>query len=385
MGLAELTDISRFYGSNADYVLAGGGNTSFKDGETLYIKGSGTSLGAIEPEGFVKMDRGRLALIWKRRYSENADEREAAVLADMMAARRAGEENKRPSVETLLHDILPFAYVVHTHPSLVNGLTCSKSGEEAAAGLFGDDAIWIPSVNPGYILSALVKTALDTYRSRTGKTAAIIFLQNHGIFAGADSADGIKAIYERIMGLLEKSIKEKPDFSNRVTGYRNSAEVAMLLQQASPARNIAVFERNNEFARLVQDASSFYPVSSALTPDHIVYSGSDPLFLSAEDISSAGRLEAAWKGHVEKTGRAPKISGVRGLGVFGIGATEKAARLSLELFTDTARVSKYALSFGGVLFMTRDKIDFINNWEVEQYRSKVEAGKQREVLSKPGF
>jgi rhamnose utilization protein RhaD (predicted bifunctional aldolase and dehydrogenase) len=173
MGLAELTDISRFYGSNTDYVIAGGGNTSFKDGETLYIKGSGTSLSTIEPEGFVKMDRGKLALIWKRRYSENTGEREAAVLADMMAARRAGED-KRPSVETLLHDLLPFAYVIHTHPSLINGLTCSKHGPEKAAELFGDEAVWIPSCNPGYILSALVKDTLDEHRSRTGKTAAKI-------------------------------------------------------------------------------------------------------------------------------------------------------------------------------------------------------------------
>jgi rhamnose utilization protein RhaD (predicted bifunctional aldolase and dehydrogenase) len=376
MSLAELTDISRFYGSNTDYVIAGGGNTSFKDGETLYIKGSGTSLGAIEPDGFVKMDRSKLALIWKRRYSENMGEREAAVLADMMAARRAGEENKRPSVETLLHDILPFAYVVHTHPSLVNGLTCSKNGPEKAAVFFGEEAVWIPSCNPGYILSALVKNSLDEHRSRTGKTAAIIFLQNHGVFAGADSVDDIKAIYERVMGALEKNIREKPDFSNKVTEYSNSAETAALLQRCAGGDSVAVFERNNEFARLVQDASSFYPVSSALTPDHIVYSGSDPLFIGDEDISSAGKLEAAWKGHVEKTGRIPKIAAVRGLGVFGIGATEKAARLSLSLFTDTAKVSRYAGSFGGVLFMTRDKIDFINNWEVEQYRANVEASKK---------
>jgi rhamnose utilization protein RhaD (predicted bifunctional aldolase and dehydrogenase) len=371
MGLAELTEISRFYGSDTGYVIAGGGNTSFKDGETLYIKGSGTSLSTIEPEDFVKMDRGKLALVWEKHYSEDPDEREQAVLADMMAARRPGEESKRPSVETLLHDILPFEYVVHTHPSLANGLCCSKNGEAKAAEFFGDDAIWIPSCNPGYVLSTLVKTSLDAYRSRMGKDAAFIFLRNHGIFAGADSTDGIKAIYGRIMGVLEKHIKEKPDFSGKAAEYANSAEIAALLARLAGGNSVAVFERNNEFVRLVEDASSFYPVSSALTPDHIVYSGSDPLFIGAADLSSASGPETLWKEHLEKTGRVPKIAAVQGLGVFGIGNSEKAARLALSLFTDTARVSKYADSFGGVLFMTRDKIDFINNWEVERYRSKI--------------
>ncbi|MDR1411304.1 MAG: class II aldolase/adducin family protein [Spirochaetaceae bacterium] len=371
MGLAELTEISRFYGSASGYVIAGGGNTSFKDQETLYIKGSGTSLAAIEAGGFVRMDRKKLALIWEKQYGDNADEREQAVLADLMAARSPGEENKRPSVETLLHDLLPFAYVVHTHPSLVNGLCCSKDGEAKASELFGGEAVWIPSCNPGYVLSSLVKTALGAYRSRTGKNAAIILLQNHGVFAGADSTDDIKAVYGRIMGALEKYIKERPDFSNKAEEYGNSREIAEQLARLADKGSVAVFERNNGFARLVEDASSFYPVSSALTPDHIVYSGSDPLFINAEDLSPAPRLEALWKGHLEKTGRAPKIAAVQGLGVFGIGDSEKTARLALSLFADTATVSVYARPFGGALFMDRDKIDFINNWEVEQYRAKV--------------
>jgi rhamnose utilization protein RhaD (predicted bifunctional aldolase and dehydrogenase) len=293
-----------------------------------------------------------------------------------MAARRPGEENKRPSVETLLHDILPFGYVVHTHPSLVNGLCCSRDGEAKAAELFGGDAVWIPSCNPGYVLCSLVKTAIGAYRSRTGKDAAVILLQNHGVFVGADSIGGIKAVYGRIMGALEKNVKERPDFSGEAAEYGNSREISALLARLAGRDSVTVFERNNEFARLTRDASSFYPVSSALTPDHIVYSGSDPLFVNAEDLSPESRLEALWKARLEKTGRAPKIAAVQGLGVFGIGASEKAARLSLSLFTDTATVSRYALSFGGVLFMDRDKIDFINNWEVEQYRAKVEASKK---------
>lgn len=125
---------------------------------------------------------------------------------------------------------------------------------------------------------------------------------------------------------------------------------------------------SNEVASLVQDRESFAKAASAFTPDHIVYSGSDPLFVT--DTQEAG-FASAWEDHVQKTGRNPKVVAVQGLGVFSAAATEKAAGLALELFKDTIKVAVYSESFGGPLFMTRDKIDFINNWEVERFRSAV--------------
>jgi rhamnose utilization protein RhaD (predicted bifunctional aldolase and dehydrogenase) len=116
----------------------------------------------------------------------------------------------------------------------------------------------------------------------------------------------------------------------------------------------------------VRDRASFEPVSSAYTPDHIVYAGSDPLFVeNGEDIASA------WKAHVEKNGRPPKITAVQGLGVFGIGVSLSLAELALELFADTMKVAAYAEAFGGPNFMTEEKIAFINNWEAERYRQKL--------------
>jgi rhamnose utilization protein RhaD (predicted bifunctional aldolase and dehydrogenase) len=73
MGLNIIAEISHKYGSDDRYVLAGGGNTSFKNEENLYIKGSGTSLATITPNGFVKMSRSKLGDIWNKTYSKNKD------------------------------------------------------------------------------------------------------------------------------------------------------------------------------------------------------------------------------------------------------------------------------------------------------------------------
>jgi len=378
--MEKLVDISRYYGKNSDYVIAGGGNTSFKDAETLYVKGSGTALADASPETFVRMDRKALAKMWEKSYPRESAEREKVVLSDLLAARMPGEGQKRPSVETMLHDLLPYDYVVHTHPALVNGLTCSQQGESAMKELFGEEAIWIPSTNPGYVLSLTVKKALEEYmRAKHGKAVSIIFLQNHGVFAGSDSTEGIKAIYRDIVKKIEAKIKRRPDFSAE-TSAAPAAYTAVL---AKLSGGHVAFLCNNEISRLVKDRASFHPVSSAFSPDHIVYAGSDPLFYenggaSPGSTASPGSasldeaaLQKAWKSHTEKTGLQPKIVAVRNVGIFGLGSTEKATGLAIELFTDAIKVAVYSASFGGPLFMSREQIDFINGWEVEAFRSKV--------------
>ena len=375
MSIEKLVDISRHYGKNPDYVLGGGGNTSWKNGETLIVKGSGLPLSDVDSGSFVKMDRNALARIWEREYPVSGAEREPAVLADMMAARKPGEEAKRPSVETLLHEIMPFEFVVHLHPTLVNGLTCSQEGEAAAVEIFRGEAVWIPSINPGYVLSKNVKTALDKYSVMRNRKANIIFLQNHGVFVGGDSIDGIKKTYDDIMQAIGSRIKRRPDFSGEEFSSGEtqinthiSGIIGLLAELTGGA---ASFMRSAEIAALVKDRASFYPVSSAFTPDHIVYAGSDPLF--AESALQEAALQEAWKNHAEKTKKNPKIVAVQGLGVFGAAATEKAAALALDLFKDAVKVAAYTESFGGPLFMTRDKIDFINSWEVERFRASVSA------------
>ncbi|MCL1815227.1 MAG: class II aldolase/adducin family protein [Treponema sp.] len=357
VSLEQLAAVSQFFGSDPDYVIAGGGNTSFKDKETLWIKGSGVSLGKIEPADFVAMDRAKLAVLWNHSgTAHDTAEREKAVLEGLMAARRPGEEEKRPSVETLLHDLLPFAFVVHTHPALINGLTCSREADTAARSLFGDDVIWIPISDPGFSLADAVKKTIAGRRP-----PSFFFLQNHGVFVGADTTEEIKSIYRQVISSIAGQIKRQPDLGGESSNGPEEAEA--LFKELSGG--MVCFSRNNEIAGLVKNRAAFIPAASAFTPDHIVYAGSDPLFIEkGEDIKEA------WVAHEKKIGRPPKIAALQGTGIFGLGQSEKAAALALELFNDAVKVAVYAESFGGHRFMTEEKITFINNWEAEQYRLK---------------
>ena len=93
--LESLVEFSNRYGSDTSFVLAGGGNTSYKTADKLWVKGSGTALSTISEEGFVRMNRELLSNIWNVEYSSDPDKREAEVLSALMNAKEEGEENKR--------------------------------------------------------------------------------------------------------------------------------------------------------------------------------------------------------------------------------------------------------------------------------------------------
>lgn len=376
MGVKELIEISRNYGKNPDYVLANGGNTSWKDEGSLYVKASGVALGDIDESGFVKMDRTKLNAIWNKSYPDDPDEREEEALADLMAA-RAADENKRPSVEALLHALFPQAYVVHLHPALVNGMTCGRNGRQAAEKLFGTRSVWVPVVNPGYILAKTVKEIIDEYTASGNAFPEIVFLQNHGVFAAADTAEGIERIYRDIMSSLDRYVSERPDLSLLPAGEIDRQEIDRwkTAVKAVLEKDECEFLVNREISRLVESAEAFTPLSSSYTPDHIVYYGHKPLFVRRGDAGAGPeeQIRAALKEYKkEYPDNPPRIIAAEGLGVFAAGGSAKRVQLMLDLFNDAVKISVYTHSFGGPFFMPKDKIDFILNWEVEKYRSSMQ-------------
>ena len=185
MDLSTLVKMSNTYGSNPAYVLAGGGNTSVKNDTTLYVKGSGTQLATIKAEEFVEMSRARLNEIMKTEYPGNDTEREAAYLADVMAAVTDADKTKRPSVEALLHNLFAYTYVLHVHPTLVNGLTCGKGASALSRQLLGNEVLWIDICKPGYTLARICYEKMNAYKEEFGKDVQVLLLQNHGIFVAA--------------------------------------------------------------------------------------------------------------------------------------------------------------------------------------------------------
>jgi len=351
--LKLLEAMSNRYGADANYVLAGGGNTSYKTADTLYVKGSGTSLATIKAEDFVRLERAKLSAMWEKTYSAVEAERESQVLADMMAARVEGE-TRRPSVETLLHNLFPQTFVLHVHPALVNGMTCGQNGSAIAAELF-PSSVWVDACRPGYILAALCREKLDAYRAANGRDADLLFLQNHGVFFAADSVEEIDALATKVMTTLAA-------YAEKMTAARR----AFLCDTLSEVAGVA-------FATFLDGdgVAAFDPSFNSPTPDHIVYCKANYLSI-ASDASKAALIDAV-QAFTEVNGYAPRVVVVKGEGAVILGADEKQLQTVKSVFLDQVKVYHASRAFGGYFGMSDDLVDFIVNWEVESYRAKVSA------------
>ena len=349
--LDTITSLSHEFGA-PEYVKAGGGNTSCKTADTLWIKPSGTTLAALTPEKFVAMDRATLAKLYAAEAPAEPAAREELV-KDMMAAAVKPETPGRASVEAPLHDSLAARFVVHTHPAAVNGLTCAVGGRAAMARLF-PDALWVPYTDPGYTLCMAVRKAILAYRAEHGREPVLIFLENHGVFVSGDTEEDIRAAYGRVMGALSAAYAE--------AGITQDVAVG-----ASPSESDVAAWRNVLAEGLGADGAAvavsgrFCASRGPISPDHIVYSKSYPF----EGVLTAENLRA----FQDVRGYAPRVIVLDGA-VLGVGATEKVASLALELALDGARVQRLTRTFGGIQYLDDRSRGFIENWEVESYRSK---------------
>ena len=370
--LTTLCSFSHKYGSDPEFVLAGGGNTSCKDEHHLYIKGSGTALATIAPEGFVKMDRKTLDAMLTKTYSSDEATREAEVLADLMAAKAPGEEAKRPSVETLLHNLFKQKFVLHVHPAKVNGITCSVHGEGLVKAYF-PDAVWVESTRPGYTLAMCCKDKLDAHKAATGKDADVLFLQNHGIFFAADSAEALDKLVSEIMHIINVIanpvvLSEVEYDADKVTAV---APVLRMVWGEGKAC-VVKFTANKAVMEFAQSKEAFAPLMESFTPDHIVYCKAHPLFIENGDVDT---VKAALSEYVAKYGIKPRVVFIKALGMFAIAENAKTANTVTEVWLDAVKIAALAeKNYDGVNPMTPELIDFIVNWEVESYRSKVAAG-----------
>ncbi|MCW0484854.1 SDR family NAD(P)-dependent oxidoreductase [Gaoshiqia sediminis] len=375
-GINDLIEISQYYGKQKDFVIAGGGNTSYKTEKHLWIKASGFSLATIGEAGFAKLDRSLLAVVNTKTYSENVLQREEEIKNDLLKSRVEPEKGQRPSVETSLHNLIDFAFVVHTHSTKVNGLMCSTQAAEKTAELFGDQVLYIAYDDPGYILFKVVEKAVLKYRAEKGKEPAVIFLQNHGVFVGANTIAEVKAIYEELIAKLDAVYGEEPE--------NEKLPVDKVADKIVPAIRMMVSSEGLKTVRLVNhtlldnylQSDNFPAVSAPFTPDGIVYANSSFIYMEFND-DEAEFLQAVSKeieDYQQQKGKLPKVIFANGLGVLVIADHAEGAEILVDVVTDHCRIARFAESFGGQHPMTQKQVEFIESWEVEQYRSKISLG-----------
>jgi NAD(P)-dependent dehydrogenase (short-subunit alcohol dehydrogenase family)/rhamnose utilization protein RhaD (predicted bifunctional aldolase and dehydrogenase) len=373
MDLKELIEISRFYAVGSDFVIAGGGNTSVKDKDTVVIKASGVSLRGIGEAGFVGLGRAGVRAILGKTYSEDPFRREAEIKADLAAARTEPGKGGRPSVETSLHEMIELRFVVHTHPWTVNALTCSRDGERTVRELFGDEALWVPYTDPGYRLAKLMEEKLRLYRAARRAEPRIIIMQNHGLVVAADSVAEVKAVTTRVVDAVTARFHEPlpaGDLAVPPAAVDVVPALRMLLSAGGPPKAVTV--RRSALIDYFLQASHRDSVMLPFMPDNIVYCKSAPLFLAgATPAALVEGFTAARAAFEKRWGYLPKVVLLEGIGAAAAEDTKRSADTCLDVFEDLLRVSFASRAFGGPRFLEPRDIEFIDTWEVESYRRSV--------------
>ncbi|MDR0348947.1 MAG: SDR family NAD(P)-dependent oxidoreductase [Tannerella sp.] len=373
--LSQLIQISRKYGRDNRYVIAGGGNTSCKNEEKLWVKASGISLATITEDGFAVLDRKKLHLISEKTYSADAATREEEVKNDLAAA--CLTKDRRPSVETSMHNAMKARFVVHLHPATVNGLMCSRQAEKEVTCLFGSEAIYIPYTDPGYTLFKEVDHQINQYRKQYRKEPAILFLQNHGVFVGAETVTEIEAIYNSIIEKTEQAITipVTPDDVKPVCTCIQDIipAIRMMINPQTPP--VLKIRNNTRIEKFGASGKDFAKISVPFTPDIIVYCKSEYIYLNDEQPETLlANARIAITDYIRRNGYTPKVLLIKGIGLIAAGNHAAACDIILDVFEDMMKIAETARSFGGEHPMTQAQINFIDNWEAENYRRKVSAG-----------
>ena len=389
--LADLIRMSNITGKDPALVLGGGGNTSVKteDGKHMYIKASGTALKDMnEQRGWRRLRiEPVLAIIQDRSLSKlDAIARENNVVSRLLDACDDGlAHGARPSVESHLHALLK-SHVIHLHPLVVSAYVNAKNGERELAKLFAGEKfppLWVPYADPGYMLAKKIAALVEGYVAEHGGKPSILFLEKHGVFVTADSANAALRLVGKVIDLCKSKIKTpgatriKTPLADEITAAKLMIRKAVFETTGQyvpvsffpPTESIAAFLKHRD-ARALLDAP-------ALHPEELVFSNGPALWV--EDLD-AGKIARKLQVRTDRTHKTPYAFIVKDFGLF-IAADKSLVPLAAEMAGGSVAVRMNAHRFGGVLGLSKREQDFINNWESEAFRKKLVGGEGKGELS----
>ncbi|MEM7183625.1 MAG: bifunctional aldolase/short-chain dehydrogenase [Spirochaetota bacterium] len=367
---------SRLLGQESELVLHGGGNTSVKDQETdifgetheiLYVKGSGWDLATIEKEGFAPV---KMATLLKLANLETLSD------TDMVKYQRAAMTNSsapNPSVEAILHAVIPYKFVDHTHSDTVVAITNTENGSKKIRDIYGERALLVPYVMPGFILARRI---YEIVQSVDLNDYDAIILLNHGVFTYGNTA---KESYERMIqavSLAEKYVEEK---NVRLLAKADKQSVD-LLQFAKMRRDVSVLKGTPMLARVSLENTAFAQLANVgdlvtrgpLTPDHVIRTKRHAVVLngtaSIEDYSQTYR---GYFANNENNGltcldTAPRWGVWPGVGTVSFGANAKDLGIVEDIVSHTIAAIQIAEGLGGYRALPEKDIFEMEYWELEQ-------------------
>jgi len=367
---------SNLLGRSDELVLHGGGNTSVKttiDGEEiLLVKGSGWDLVSIKAEGFspVKMS----TLLEMAKLEELSD-------TDMVSGQKAAMTDSsapNPSVEAILHALIPFKVVDHTHADAVVTISNSVNGQEHIASLFPNFLI-VPYIMPGFILAHEI---YNMTRDFDWDSCEGIILHNHGIFTFDDDA---KSSYDKMIEAVSKAedfLKENAELSFSQMEPMFSCDMEHLKSSITKAKGHEIVLKVNQTQLALNYASNpnleEFATRGVLTPEHIIRTKHQPLIIDDNNIDEAlAEYMEGYKEYFEAFATdeimlnpAPNYALIKDFGLVLFGKTEKEVNVLNDVIEHTMMAVLRADRLGGYESISMADSFAMEYWELEQAKLK---------------
>lgn len=390
--LAMRVYTSRLLGQSDDLVLHGGGNTSVKGKETnifgeeediLFVKGSGWDLKTIEEPGFspARLDvLKRLASLPSMTDTEMTRELKASM---------TNPGAPSPSVEAILHAIIPFKFVDHTHTDAVVAISNSPDGEETLRKIYGDSVMILPYIMPGFVLA---KQVFDSTADMDWNSIEGIVLMHHGLFTFNDSA---RDSYDKMIELVtraEDHLRAMDKFDNLAGGsceataddYLTLAEVRNTASQHFGGPMLVNWKQDNlstGFSTIdnIKEIATRGPV----TPDHTLQTKRIPAVLDSDPVADVDRFAQDYlkyfsdndDGSLRCLDPAPRYAVWKGKGMLTFAANIKRGQVISDIVDHTVKAVQWGEALGGWTTLSEAEIFELEYWELEQAKLKLAPAK----------
>ena len=378
---------SRLLGQEEDLVLHGGGNTSVKAKEInifgeeekiIYVKGSGWDLATIEEAGFAPVKLKTLLQL---------AELDQLTDVDMVKYQRAAMTNPsapNPSVEAILHAIIPYTFVDHTHADAVVTISNTANGKERIEEIFGNNMLIVPYVMPGFLLA---KEIFKLTRNTDWNKIEGMILLNHGVFTFHDDP---RVSYEK---MIEAVTKAENYLSNHATaslegsdnGKVDSLKIARLRQMVSKLwkKPILAHLDNSESSTAFSNLPDLCAMmdKGPLTPDHIIRTKRTPVLLSgnhAEDVSNYANEYNNYfndfnTGDLIPLDPAPRWAIWPAHGTVSFGTSMKSNNITQDITKHTMKAIFQAQQLGGWHTIGKSDLFEMEYWVLEQEKLKKDS------------
>ncbi|HEX6024306.1 MAG TPA: bifunctional rhamnulose-1-phosphate aldolase/short-chain dehydrogenase [Solirubrobacter sp.] len=381
--LDQLVLASQLLGANRAIANYGGGNTSAKgvstdhagrEVRTMWVKGSGSDLATMGPEHFTALRLDEVLPLRER--DEMSDEEMVAYLARCQLDPAA----PRASIETLLHAFVPAPHVHHTHPDGINVLAGTADGERLVRECFGDEAVWVPYIRPGFTLSKQVAQAVVP-------GVKLVVLAKHGLIVWGDTAE---QAYRRTIEVINQAVafvnertRDVPRFGGRKLEPAGSIEDLLpvirgaVSSERAKVLTVDTSERVMEF--VCSEQASRLVTVGAPCPDHLVHTKRLPLWIPRSETHRIAELAQAYRDdyrayfEANADGDEPgdpdaRIVLVEGMGMVAAGTTVKASKISRDLYHRAIEVMAGAEALGGFVSLDAAESFAIEYWPLELYK-----------------